>query len=107
MNGMIRTLLLPFVLLALLLPTAPDAVAQTPVIPFAYVSPRPDATLVPPGTTIAIRPGGRIAADASTVAAHLHVEGERSGAHEGRIVIARDGETIIFTPTEPFLLDER
>lgn len=104
---MIRTLLLPLILLSLLLPIAHDAVAQAPDVSFAYVSPRPDAALVPPGTSITFRPGGRIAADASVVAGHIRVEGERSGVHEGAVTIARDGETIIFTPDEPFLLDER
>jgi hypothetical protein len=79
--------------------------AQTPE-KYQFVSPRPGARLVPPGTTITIRPGGLINKQ-SVSSALFSVVGERSGAHSGSVAVADDQQTIIFKPQNPFALGER
>ena len=66
-----------------------------------YISPRPGARLVSPGTTLAIRPGGSL--DEATVKGDLFkVVGTRSGLHPGSAVLADDHATVIFKPQQPF-----
>lgn len=70
-----------------------------------YISPRPGAQLISPGTTIAIRPVEPVAAE--TVQGDLfHVEGERSGPHRGAARLADDQKTVIFVPEQPFAPSE-
>ncbi len=104
----ITALVLALLALADPLTTQP-IVAQAPVaqVPtgWQYISPRPGATLVTPRTTIALRPGDLL--DPVTVnAARFKVVGTKSGAHTGSVVLADDGETVIFKPRVPFTLGE-
>jgi hypothetical protein len=72
-----------------------------PAPPFAYLSPRPGATLVSPRTSIAVRPGAQL--DPTSVFDTLfRVTGSRSGLHLGRAALAGDGATVVFIPDLPF-----
>lgn len=81
--------------------------AQTAPVPFEYQSPRPAAEWVSRRSAIILRPGpllDRTSLEAPTL---LAVTGEISGAHAGRLVLAADERTIVFTPDEPFASGER
>jgi hypothetical protein len=69
--------------------------------PIVYRAPRPNAQFVNPRTTITLRLAEAIEPGALDDA-YLHVVGSASGVHQGRIAIAADRRTIIFTPTTPF-----
>jgi hypothetical protein len=74
--------------------------AQAP-FKLQYLSPRPDAQFVSPGTTIAFRVGELI--DEQTVdSALFRVVGSRSGRHYGTAILADDAKTVIFKPEQPF-----
>src|SRR5439155_1976527 len=74
--------------------------------PPIYISPRPGAGLVSPGTTIAVRYGPKI--DAASVRDGLfQVEGAQSGRHTGRIILSDDHSTVIFRPYLPFAPAEK
>ncbi|MCB0144455.1 MAG: aryl-sulfate sulfotransferase [Caldilineaceae bacterium] len=69
--------------------------------PFNYISPQPDATLVSPFTTIALRSGDVI--DPHSISPNLFVvEGDVSGPIPGTVQLARDNKTVIFKPGRPF-----
>lgn len=69
--------------------------------PYQYLSPRPDASLVSPFTTIVLRDAALI--DSRSLSGRIfRVEGARSGRHSGRVVLADDGRTVIFKPVTPF-----
>ncbi len=73
---------------------------------FEYISPRPGAQLVPPGTTIAIRPGEVL--DEKTVNSNLFtVLGTQSGSHKGSVNLSDDKKTVIFRPFQPFTRGEQ
>lgn len=92
-----------FALIGLLWPLSMQA--QSRFGPYEYVSPRPDATLVSAGTTIAVRHGDEI--DASSVATGLFtVTGAESGAHSGTAILADDNKTVIFQPDGSFTPEE-
>jgi len=88
----------------LLLPALALPVAAAPH-EFSYVSPLPGSRMVSPWNNVAIRPGG-ILNSLSLDAASLTVVGSRSGAHGGRLVLASDERTIVFTPDQPYTLGE-
>ena len=68
---------------------------------FQYLSPIPGSGLNSPAHTIVIRPGGRL--DPGTIEPlALEVSGSVSGPHPGRLAVARDGLTIVFTPDRSF-----
>jgi hypothetical protein len=69
--------------------------------PWQYVSPRPGARLVSPGTTIVLREGSAIAGQ-SLSPGLFHVAGMASGNHAGQVRLADDGATIVFRPELPF-----
>jgi hypothetical protein len=66
-----------------------------------YQSPRPGAQYVQPATTLAVRLDGLLN-PISVSAALWEVEGTVSGPHPGQAQLARDGQTAIFTPAQPF-----
>ncbi|MFC1569683.1 arylsulfotransferase family protein [bacterium] len=71
-----------------------------------YLFPKDGATLIAKNTNIVLKPGSvveqtQIASDEMFV-----VQGSKSGLHQGRIVLARDQETILFYPDIPFESDE-
>lgn len=68
--------------------------------PAAYLSPVPGATLVSRHTTITFRP---LEADrGATLPVAFTVRGASSGEHRGEVIVADDGETIIFSPWTSF-----
>src|SRR5438034_5785745 len=71
-----------------------------------YLSPRPGAVLVSPGTTIAVRYGPTIDA-ASVRDGRFQVEGSQSGHHTGRVILSDDHRTVIFRPYLPFAPAEK
>lgn len=78
--------------------------AQSPVT-VEYISPQPNAMLVNPETTIAIRQGGLIN-EAGLKADLFEVTAEKSGHHPGKVVLADDDKTVIFVPDTPFTPNE-
>jgi hypothetical protein len=74
-----------------------------------YLSPRPGAELVLPETTIAFRFDS-----ADLIHANLNLPdvvriaafGEKSGLHEGELIVGGDGQTVIFRPNRPFSFQE-
>ena len=71
-----------------------------------YLSPRPGAVLVSPGTTIAVRYGPTLNA-ASVGDGLFQVEGSQSGRHTGRVILSDDHRTVIFRPYLPFAPAEK
>lgn len=93
-----------FVSLASFLWPTPVA-AQSGIDDIQYVSPRPDAILVNAGTTIAVRPGVEI--NPNSLSDDLFtVIGDMSGTHSGKVLLADDKLTVIFTPDQPFTSEE-
>ena len=74
---------------------------------FEFTAPVPDAEFVPPETSIILRPGELLESNSEELIGYIHVEGSVSGTHGGSVVIADDGETMIFTPDKPFALSEQ
>src|SRR5437867_10476977 len=72
---------------------------------FLYLSPLPGADMVSRWNNLAIRPGSALD-PASLDARRLSVVGRESGAHTGRLKLAGDGQTILFTPDQPYALGE-
>jgi hypothetical protein len=64
--------------------------------------PAPDAKYVSPETDIMLRPGGLVDLGALSEDDLLDVRGSQSGLHSGRLVVADDGETILFDPDDSF-----
>ena len=74
---------------------------------FEFLAPVPGALYVPPATSIILRPGDRVRSSLNELADLISVTGNVSGRHSGTIVIADDGETIIFSPDKPFAYSEQ
>ncbi|MGE3801650.1 MAG: aryl-sulfate sulfotransferase, partial [Candidatus Kapaibacterium sp.] len=81
-------------------------VAQQVQHPFEFLAPLPNAQFVPPTTSVILRPGKKITIERHELVERIHATGSISGKHSGHLVIADDGETIIFTPDEPFVASE-
>lgn len=96
----------PFVLALIVLFLATELYGQSSTA-YQFLAPVPGAMVVPPETGIIIRLGGIVQSSRKEIAERITVLGEESGLHTGRITIAADGATIIFTPAIPFLLGER
>ncbi|HEY6867784.1 MAG TPA: hypothetical protein VI792_11030, partial [Candidatus Eisenbacteria bacterium] len=93
--------------LALSRPAAAHAAAPGPtglsphLAGYQYLSPIPGSILVSPANNIVIRHGGPI--DRATLDPRgLSVVGASSGTHPGRLVLADDMRTLVFTPDQPF-----
>lgn len=88
-------------------PKTASALAAPPLPPgYTYLSPRPGAQMTPPETAIALRTDAPVDPAALTPDL-LRVVGEKSGLHPGRLHLADDGRTLIFTPATPFADNER
>ena len=72
---------------------------------FLYVSPVPGSDKVSRWNNVAIRQGSPLD-PASIDAGRLTVVGAQSGAHTGRFRVAGDGQTLLFTPDQPYALGE-
>jgi len=68
---------------------------------YRYVCPLPESRFVSPVNTIVVRAGGAID-PASVRDDAITVTGSASGRHAGRCRLADDGETVVFTPAQPF-----
>lgn len=96
-------LCLAFLGVCLLLISEPAA-AQNLSAPI-YISPLPNAKLVSPGTTIAVR-FREIVSSAVLNAIRVQVTGTKSGAHRGSVILAQDKKTVIFKPARTFAAGE-
>ena len=72
---------------------------------FKYISPVPGSKYIMPQNNIALRHGEPIAVE-SLQNFSIQVNGSKSGKIEGRIVLASDSRTIIFTPFNSFAFGE-
>ncbi len=82
-----------------------DQVKAQNVPGIQYVNPLPNSSFVSPKTNILIRQGSFI--NKASIDNNLVVAiGAKSGVHKGKIVLADDSRTIIFTPFVPFQTDE-
>ena len=89
------------VIAVILLGVCVQSVAAQAPVKLQYLSPRPEAQFVSPGTTIAFRVGELI--DGQTVdSALFSVVGSQSGRHDGTAILANDATTVIFNPKQPF-----
>lgn len=70
-----------------------------------YISPLPNAKLVSPGTTIAVR-FREIVSSAALNDIRVQVTGTKSGAHRGSVILAQDKKTVIFKPAQSFTAGE-
>jgi hypothetical protein len=72
---------------------------------YQFLSPQPGSVGHNPETSIIIRFGEQI--DKNIIQSQfLEVEGEKSGSHTGKLILASDNKTLIFKPNKPFLLKE-
>lgn len=72
---------------------------------YQYLSPRPGARMVSLWNNVVIREGRDID-PASLTTGTISVAGTRSGEHAGRLLLSDDSKTIVFTPDQPFDLNE-
>lgn len=71
-----------------------------------YVSPKPGSKFINPENTIAVRHGDVI--DQTTIKAELFdVSASKSGKIKGEVKLSRDGRTLIFEPSKPFIYNEK
>ncbi len=70
-------------------------------LPFEYISPRPNATMVSPANNIILRPG-MLLDPLSVSTGNLLVEGAESGIHRGELILLDDEKTLIFRPSRFF-----
>jgi hypothetical protein len=72
---------------------------------FQYINPLPNSEYVSTNSNIIIRQG----ADISRPSINdnlVEVNGSKSGVHTGRLILAADSRTLLFTPSYPFQTDE-
>ncbi|MDP4219007.1 MAG: aryl-sulfate sulfotransferase [Bacteroidota bacterium] len=72
----------------------------------AFVFPKDGDLYVPTRSTIAFRLAPNAFVGAAPSDFSFSVGGEQSGLHSGKVVIADDGQTVIFKPDAPFALNE-
>ncbi len=73
---------------------------------YQYISPVPASKLNSRATNIILRPGA-IIDESSLNVSLISVAGDRSGNHDGRILLADDGRTVVFVPFEKFAAAEQ
>ncbi|CEM33477.1 unnamed protein product [Vitrella brassicaformis CCMP3155] len=71
---------------------------------FEYIHPRPEAGLVSPLTTIALREGSSL--QPGSIRGKLRVRGNKSGKVKGKLVLAADGKTVVFRSFQDFARGE-
>jgi hypothetical protein len=72
---------------------------------YQYLSPSPGGQYVSPMNNVVFREG-RALDPASLTPGLVSVVGAVSGTHDGSLVVARDGRTLVFRPSIPFALGE-
>lgn len=75
-------------------------------LPVQYLSPLPDSKYNNKETNLIIRPYIVPNKNITKSSGTITVRGSLSGIHEGKTIIASDGQTIIFKPDKPFKLSE-
>lgn len=93
-------ILLPGIFLVYLSPSYAQNISK-----FQYINPLPNSSYVSIGSNIIIRQGNVINKN-SLNDNLIEAFGTKSGIHKGRINLADDSKTIIFTPFIPFQTDE-
>jgi len=73
---------------------------------YQFISPKPSSELVSIETNIILRYEEKIDRTKLTKS-HIVVTGNKSGEHTGEITLAQDNHTILFTPTQAFMGDEK
>ncbi|HTK31078.1 MAG TPA: aryl-sulfate sulfotransferase [Candidatus Saccharimonadaceae bacterium] len=87
---------------------ANSPVVAAPAIPgLRYVSPLPNAQMILPRSNVILALDQAPRQSVSELSAAISVFGSSSGAHAGRLALADDGRTLVFTPVEPFAWNER
>jgi hypothetical protein len=77
------------------------AAADSRQLGFEYLSPLPGSLYHLPETNIILRPGGKL--DAGSVdKGKLHINGSKSGSHQGRLKLSDDRKEVTFQPEIPF-----
>jgi len=71
-----------------------------------YLSPRPGAEYVSTKTTLAVRFQEKYQIRLNTSLLTISVHGEKSGSHEGKIILAKDDRTYIFQLNREFSKNE-
>jgi Arylsulfotransferase (ASST) len=71
-----------------------------------YYSPLQNAEYVSTGATIAVRYGPSLN-DQNLAQVNFGVQGAKSGAHTGQVILADDHKTVIFKPGQPFTPGEQ
>ena len=93
-----------FLLLGLIFQNVKTLEAQN-VSHFQYLNPLPNSLYVSVNSNIIVRQGDLI--DRASIKNNIiEVSGTKSGTHTGRIILARDGRTLLFTSYIPFEQDE-
>src|SRR2546422_396146 len=72
---------------------------------YQYLSPSPGSRFVSPQNNVVFREG-RALDPASVTPGLVAVVGAVSGPHDGSLVVASDGRTLVFRPSIPFTLGE-
>ncbi len=84
----------------------PQTGAQASPDPALYLEPIQNAQFVSIGTTITVRYGPTLTGqDLNNI--NFNVQGQQSGSHSGRTVLADDNKTVIFIPDQPFSQGEQ
>ncbi len=78
---------------------------QASINDYQYLSPSPGSRFVSPQNTVVFREG-RALDPASVGPGLVAVVGSVSGPHDGSLVVASDGRTLVFRPSIPFTLGE-
>jgi len=76
-------------------------------LPLVYISPPPGGRFVSAHTAIAVRQGEEVNRTSLLRAGLFEVMGAQSGRHDGRTLLADDGQTVIFEPASPFAPGEQ
>ena len=76
-------------------------------LPLMYISPQPGGRFVSAYSAIAVRQGEDVNRTSLLRAGLFEVVGAQSGRHDGRTLLADDGQTVIFEPALPFAPGEQ
>ncbi len=83
----------------------PNSIPAQNISKFSYINPQPNSLYVSVTSNILIRQGNKI--DRSSIdGSIIEAVGSKSGIHTGKIILANDSRTLIFTPAAPFQTNE-
>jgi hypothetical protein len=102
MNGIIRFKKV-FLLFGLII--NPFLLQAQNISQFKYINPLPNSSFVSINSNIVIRQGNKL--DKTSINYNLiNAVGTKSGLHTGKIILANDSRTLVFTPSSSFQTDE-